>query len=320
MRVLEWITLIVLCVAPAALAQNATVSNTPSTDTVPAALTAKPPTPPKPILTWDALMKEASVGNEIMSTSFVFNATNVSDSDVVITHTQTSCGCTVAEMPADPWVLKPGASGALTIDVDLTGKVGTLIKGIEVFLTNQDVPQFLTIKVRIESPPAMTDEERAKNRLVSQTNAQAIFKGACADCHLAPARGRMGASLYQTLCVVCHETDNNRRATMVPNLHEIKKTDYDFWKNTITNGKTNSLMPAFSVKQGGPLSDMQITSLAEHLDMTITKNNAALAAAAARRATNNAPVSGTPQTNHIETVPPMPKLAPIKAIDPVPAR
>jgi mono/diheme cytochrome c family protein len=54
-----------------------------------------------------------------------------------------------------------------------------------------------------------------------------------------------------------------------------KPAGFDFWKNTIANGVTNSLMPAFATANGGPLSEAQINSLADYLDKTIPRNSSA---------------------------------------------
>jgi len=43
----------------------------------------------------------------------------------------------------------------------------------------------------------------------------------------------------------------------------------DFWQTWIAHGKAGSLMPAFSTADGGPLSEMQITSIAGYLNATI---------------------------------------------------
>jgi mono/diheme cytochrome c family protein len=43
-------------------------------------------------------------------------------------------------------------------------------------------------------------------------------------------------------------------------------TSHEFWRTWITYGKPGSLMPAFATSQGGPLTDMQIASLASYLD------------------------------------------------------
>jgi hypothetical protein len=54
---------------------------------------------------------------------------------------------------------------------------------------------------------------------------------------------------------------------MVPDLTKLKvPTDREFWRTWITYGKPGSLMPAFATSQGGPLSDMQIASLAAYLN------------------------------------------------------
>jgi hypothetical protein len=57
---------------------------------------------------------------------------------------------------------------------------------------------------------------------------------------------------------------------MVPDLHALKTpTNYEFWRIWITHGKPGSLMPAFATTDGGPLSDMQIASLASYLNESI---------------------------------------------------
>jgi hypothetical protein len=57
---------------------------------------------------------------------------------------------------------------------------------------------------------------------------------------------------------------------MVPDLHQIKTpTNADFWQTWTAHGKAGSLMPAFATSDGGPLSDMQIASLAQFLAATI---------------------------------------------------
>jgi len=46
-------------------------------------------------------------------------------------------------------------------------------------------------------------------------------------------------------------------------------TSIEFWQTWISHGKPGSLMPAFSTAEGGPLTDMQIASLANYLAATI---------------------------------------------------
>ena len=78
----------------------------------------------------------------------------------------------------------------------------------------------------------------------------------------------MGKALYVAVCGVCHEA--NPRATMVSDLHALNHpTNYEYWKQWITNGKPGTLMPAFAANQGGPLSEKQIVSLAKLLTKAI---------------------------------------------------
>lgn len=225
---------------------------------------------PRP-LAWDSDLKELTLTNNETSAPFDFSVTNVSKEEIVITGTQASCQCTVANLPAQPWILAPGSNGQIHVEVNVAGKTGTVSKSVTIYISNHP-PDNLTVKVVIPPPPPMSDEVRIANQGISKTNAQAVFKGTCADCHLTPSRGRTGAYLYETLCGVCHEA-GSRQATMVPNLHSLPNpTDYNYWRKTITDGKTNSLMPAFSVAQGGPLSEVQINSLAEYLARTISRN------------------------------------------------
>jgi len=57
---------------------------------------------------------------------------------------------------------------------------------------------------------------------------------------------------------------------MVPDLHNLKtQTNDEFWRTWIAYGKPASLMPAFATSEGGPLTDMQIASLAAYLNVAI---------------------------------------------------
>ena len=63
------------------------------------------------ILVWDGVSKEyhAKVGET--NASFTFSLTNVSPERVVIYTTESTCDCTVAQLPSTPWPLAPGVGG-----------------------------------------------------------------------------------------------------------------------------------------------------------------------------------------------------------------
>ena len=229
------------------------------------------------LLAWDSVHKETICKAGERFAGFTFNVTNVSANDVVILSATTSCGCTVAKLPFQPWILQPQASGQIQVTVDLTNKVGTVKKAVFVAISNapmQTLSVAATVSLLIPQPPVMSEEDRMRNIQMAKANAQAIFQGDCASCHVTPAKGKTGATLYSAMCGICHDA-GIRQASMVPNLHSLKKsTSFDFWKNTIANGVTNSLMPGFAQANGGPLSDAQINSLADYLDQSISRNAA----------------------------------------------
>jgi mono/diheme cytochrome c family protein len=217
-----------------------------------------PTTPPHP-LAWDAMAKSADVKPEDGAVEFKFTATNRSDFRVEVFQVRTSCGCTVAELPADPWVLQPGESGTLKAIVDFKGKSGTLAKAI--FVNSSSGTQRLDVTVNI---PDNGEAQRIINQQRALADRQAVFRGDCATCHAEPAKGKHGAELFASACAICH--DSATRATMVTDLSRPREPrDASYWQRWIAEGKDQTLMPAFAAERGGPLSAEQITSLVAYL-------------------------------------------------------
>jgi mono/diheme cytochrome c family protein len=233
-----------------------------------------PPSPLDALLKFDADTKEFKAGPGVAQADFTFNLTNISSTDVVITAVTTSCGCTVAKLPAQPWVLAPGSNGEVHATMNLAGKTGTVTKTLTV-MTDTNGTKLLFVRSIIFPPPAATADSpampvmnRGENQKTALADRQAVFKNDCARCHVEPTRGKLGHELYAAACGICHEGEH--RATMVPDLHALKEpTNAEFWKNWIAHGKPGSLMPAFAQSEGGPLSDEQITSLVNFLSTTI---------------------------------------------------
>lgn len=233
-------------------------------------MTQKPVTQPaapgqsfKDMVVFDADSKEATVKTGVAEAHFKFSLTNVSSEEVIINGVTTSCGCTVAKLPASPWKLSPGEGGEISVTMNLAGKSGSVFKTVTV---NSDKgSKVLTVKTAIlpvPATPAMGERER--NQEIAKADRQAVFKGDCARCHMEPAKGLTGKQLYSAMCGVCHEAAH--RATMVPDLHAItQETNAEFWRNWISHGKDVSLMPAFAQTDGGPLTDGQIASLVKYL-------------------------------------------------------
>jgi mono/diheme cytochrome c family protein len=208
-------------------------------------------------LLWDAMEKtvDAKPGEGVAD--FTFNVTNKSDHMVTVTDVHTSCGCTVAELPNTPWKLAPGATGSMGVTVDFAGKDGRVTKSVEV--ESSEGLQTLLVNVNVPLPD---EARRERNRRLATANRQAVFRNDCATCHAQPAGTKTGVELFQAVCLVCHASPH--RASMVPDLLVAREhRDAAYWRKWITEGREQSLMPAFAQERGGPLTAAQIDSLVE---------------------------------------------------------
>ena len=247
----------------------------------PVVVPSLPHMPPEPLtldglIKWDAERKEVTVPSGTPTANFTFNLTNASAEVVTIESARTSCGCTVASLPSQPWKIAPGTGGQISASMNLAGKTGTTVKTITVTATG-GLTKVLYVQSTIMPPAAaasMTAMDREANQKLAIADRQGVFKGDCASCHAVPTKGLFSQALYDKACGICHEAEH--RATMVPNLHAItQETNAEFWKNWIAHGKPGTLMPAFSLPDGGVLSDEQITSLVNYLVVAIPSKPAA---------------------------------------------
>ncbi|MDD5141393.1 MAG: DUF1573 domain-containing protein [Verrucomicrobiales bacterium] len=202
------------------------------------------------------------------STNIVTVTNSITPVPVTIISVHPSCGCTTAQLPPLPWMVDSGATGQIGLTVNLAGKSGTLFKTVNIVTDKGNLNLSLRINILPPVVPTMTDADRARALEAAKADRQAVFKGDCATCHVKPGVGKYGKALFDVSCGICHESEH--RATMVADLHAIKTpTSEDFWRTWITHGKPGSLMPAFSTAEGGPLNDVQISSLASYLNTAI---------------------------------------------------
>jgi len=224
---------------------------------------------PPNILVWDAEAKSEEATNGQDVAKFVFTFTNVSPDTVVILSGSGSCSCTTVQLPETPWLVPPGTSGSIGVTIDLAGKSGTLPKSA-IISTDKGVKNLMLTVTILPPPPlaAMTEEQRAQAMAAAKVDRQAVFRGDCVKCHANNVKELYGQDLFNAVCAVCHEA--KPRPSMVPDLHHLKDpTSLEFWRAWITVGKPGSLMPAFASSQGGPLSDVQISTLAAYLASVI---------------------------------------------------
>jgi mono/diheme cytochrome c family protein len=202
---------------------------------------------------------------------------SITPEPVAVLTVHPSCGCTTAEVPSLPWLLPPGTNSTLRVNVNLAGKSGLVFKSVAITTDHGRMDLMLRINIAPEPPPRpMTDAERAQGLAASKIDRQAVFRGDCASCHNKNLQGKYGQQLFAAACGICHEA--NPRATMVPDLHNLKDpTSEEFWRTWITSGKAGTLMPAFATAQGGPLTDFQVASLAAYLNQAIPSHQPAQA-------------------------------------------
>jgi len=212
-------------------------------------------------------VKQMTSYRQVTNIATVTNS--ITTSPLTILDVHPSCGCTTVELPPRPWLIAPGSNGLLKISVNLAGKMGTVFKSVNVTTDKGKKDLMLRINIQAAPPPrAMTEAERAAGIAAAKVDRQAVFKGDCVTCHAKDVQGKYGQPLFNSVCAVCHEA--NPRASMVPDLRNLKDaTSEEFWRTWITSGKAGTLMPAFATSQGGPLTDLQISSLAAYINAII---------------------------------------------------
>jgi mono/diheme cytochrome c family protein len=239
----------------------------------PAPITPPPPATDPNAIKWDAEAKEIQASPGQTTANFTFWLTNVSSADVFVNSVRTSCGCTVAKLPAQPWRIGGGSNGPIEVTMNLAGKSGMIAKGVTVD-TSSGIKQ-LTVKTMIPGAApgqvsgTMNDTERLKNMQLALADRQVVFKNQeCAKCHSDPAKGQTdGRLLYAGVCATCHNSAH--RAAMVPDLRTLPHpTDAEHWRKWITYGRAGSMMPAFAESEGGPLNEQQINALVDFMAKT----------------------------------------------------
>jgi len=208
------------------------------------------------------------VTNLTTITNIAWITNSIKSVPVTILDVHPGCQCTTTELPTLPWTIAPGSNGQIRLTVNLAGRSGTLIKSANVSTDKGFKNLIMRINILPPVIPKPTDEERARDIAAAKIDRQAVFHDDCAKCHANNIQGKYGKPLYDSVCGICHEVE--QRAAMVPDLHNLKTpTSDEFWRTWIAHGKPGSLMPAFATSDGGPLTDIQIASLAAYLNVVV---------------------------------------------------
>lgn len=87
---------------------------------------------PQGNLAFDKEVKQATIHEGDAQAHFVFNLTNISRQPVTINAVNTSCGCTVAQLPQVPWTLKSGENGQIQVTVNVPDNIPATRKDVTV--------------------------------------------------------------------------------------------------------------------------------------------------------------------------------------------
>ena len=88
-----------------------------------------------------------------------FKFKNTSDTPLILTNVQASCGCTVPSWPRE--AIKPGESSAIDVKYN-TNNVGHFTKRISVFTNKQNTPIILMIKGSVVEATVVPSTEETK--------------------------------------------------------------------------------------------------------------------------------------------------------------
>jgi mono/diheme cytochrome c family protein len=179
--------------------------------------------------------------NEGRTYHFPVELRNISGRTLSVERVIPSCGCTEVSYPKG--TVSPGGVFKLEVTIDTTGKIGRVVKGLDIYTPGADEPFELVLTAKVSHPEG------------SPVDAGVIFRGTCAACHVGEGvEKKTGAELYNAVCYMCHKEAD----TFAP-------MDESLLLKRISQGKPGTSMPGFLRAHGGPLDARQVDSLAEYI-------------------------------------------------------
>lgn len=146
--------------------------------------------------------------------------------------------------------LDPGDKAEIRARVSTKGRRGRVVKTVFVFSNDpQRSPVALSLVLNVVDP--YHDRRH---------DAGEIFKQPCAPCHIERGEGKTGASLFNSVCLLCHRLEKRDS-----NLSSFRSMPDEALRTAIYSGVPGTLMPGFSWKEGGALSDDEIDSILRYI-------------------------------------------------------
>jgi len=122
-------------------ASGSLVTNPISADDTSASLTDK-----MPIMTFTENIHDFGMLTDGEVVTYKFKFTNTGNADLIISNASASCGCTIPSYPKQP--VAPGEEGAIDVQFNSSGKVGTFDKNITI--TSNTIPNQFYLVIRGE--------------------------------------------------------------------------------------------------------------------------------------------------------------------------
>lgn len=183
---------------------------------------------------------------ELAKVSALFK--NTSSVNLHIDRISTSCGCT--SIDDHKKVIAAGNTLNLSFKINTLQKLGKIHKTARIYFKKDNKPLLLNFKGEVIAHP--------ENHM-HQSEESNIFSESCMSCHVLPAEGKRGQTLYLAACAMCHGAFK-QGASAPPLLADLYRDD---WKMVLEQGRNT--MPGFSKHHGGPLDEQQIQSLLDEL-------------------------------------------------------
>ncbi len=146
--------------------------------------------------------------------------------------------------------LAPGEQGRIRVTVRTDRKKGVIARTVQV-RTNDPLNPLVILNLRAN----VTDPFHGK-----KLDPKEMFRTPCRKCHVDRGRGRFGADLFRADCIMCHMRGKNAAP-----LGALRKLPRERLQAAVEKGVPGTVMPGFSWKTGGPLTDSQVRSLITYI-------------------------------------------------------
>ncbi|HEC97572.1 MAG TPA: hypothetical protein ENI58_05355 [Nitrospirae bacterium] len=146
--------------------------------------------------------------------------------------------------------LAPAEKGEISVTLRTDRKKGFIASTVQV-RTNDPLRPLVILNLKAN----VIDSFHGKNLETKE-----IFRSPCRKCHVDRGRGQLGANLFRPDCIMCH-----MRGMSASSIALLRKLPDRRVLAAIEKGIPDTMMPGFSWKVGGPLTESQIRSLVTYI-------------------------------------------------------